>query len=101
MSGTKISGSVLTAFDVYVTIDGGGPMLVGTANAAPAGGSNYTGQILYQGLTDGVAHTYSFYSLARDGAGNVESAPATGDVTQTWMFASAPLTATGIDVQNG
>ncbi len=49
MSGTKINGSVLTAFDVYVTVDGGGPMLVGTANAAPAGGSNYTGQILYQG----------------------------------------------------
>ncbi len=48
-----------------------------------------------------MAHTYSFYSRARDGAGNVELAPAAGDVTQTWMFASAPLTATGIDVQNG
>jgi hypothetical protein len=101
MTGTKISGTPLTAFDVYVSIDGSAPLLVGTASSLALGGGNYSSQIQFQGPLDSTSHTYRFFSRGRDSAGNVEPAPASGDIQVTYSFASAPLTATAIDVQNG
>jgi ELWxxDGT repeat protein len=101
MTGTKPSGTPITAFDVYVVIDGGEPILVGAASSVATGGGNFSGMILFQGILDGVSHTYRFYSRGRDGSGNVEVAPVSGDVSATYSFASAGLTATAIDVQNG
>jgi hypothetical protein len=101
MTGTKISGTPLTAFDVYVSIDGSAPLLVGTASSLALGGGNYSSQIQFQGPLDSTSHTYRFFSRGRDSAGNVEPAPASGDILVTYSFASAPLTATAIDVQNG
>jgi ELWxxDGT repeat protein len=101
MTGAKVSGAALTVFDVYVSIDGNTPVLVGSANGVSLGSGNYSGQILFQGALDGVSHTYRFYSRGRDGAGNVEAAPVSGDVSVTHSFAAAGLTATAIDVQNG
>ena len=101
MTGTKISGTPLTVFDVYVSIDGNTPLLAGTTSSLALGGGNYSGEILIQGPLDSTSHTYRFFSRGRDSAGNVEPAPASGDVSVTYSFASAPLTATAIDVQNG
>jgi hypothetical protein len=101
MTGTKLSGTPLTAFDVYVSIDGSAPISIGTTSSVAQGGGNYSGEILFQGILDGVTHTYRFYSQGRDTAGNVEAAPIGGDVSVTMSFASAALTATAIDVQNG
>ncbi|MFO0999029.1 MAG: hypothetical protein U0936_01720 [Planctomycetaceae bacterium] len=102
MSGTKLSGSAMTVFDVYVAIDGNAPMLIGSAAAVATGGGSFTGQMLFQGLPDGTSHTYRFFSVARDGSGNIEAMPAaTSDISVTVAFSAAGLTATGIDVQNG
>jgi hypothetical protein len=102
ISGTKLSGSAMTVFDVYVAIDGNAPMLIGSAAAVATGGGSFTGQTLFQGLPDGSSHTYRFFSVARDASGNVEAMPAaTSDVSVTVSFAASGLTATGIDVQNG
>jgi ELWxxDGT repeat protein len=101
MTGNKPTGTPITAFDVYVVIDGGEPILVGAASSVATGGGNYSGVILFQGILDGVSRTYRFYSRGRDGSGNVEAAPVSGDVSATYSFASAGLTATAIDVQNG
>jgi ELWxxDGT repeat protein len=101
MTGNKPSGTPITAFDVYVVIDSGEPILVGAASSVATGGGNYSGEILFQGILDGVSRTYRFFSRGRDGSGNVEAAPVSGDVSSTYSFASAGLTATAIDVQNG
>jgi hypothetical protein len=101
ITGNKPSGTPITAFDVYVVIDGGEPILVGAASSAATGGGNYSGVILFQGILDGVSRTYRFFSRGRDGSGNVEAAPVSGDVSATYSFAAAGLTATAIDVQNG
>ncbi len=101
MTGTKASGSALTQFDVYVSIDSSAAILIGSANGTSLGGGNYSGSIVFQGILDGMSHNYRFYSRARDGAGNVEAAPVSGDVSVMSSFATSALTATAIDVQNG
>ena len=35
----------------------------------------------YQGLTDGAQHTYAFYSIGIDSAGNTQSAPSTPNLS--------------------
>ncbi|MFO1000538.1 MAG: LamG-like jellyroll fold domain-containing protein [Planctomycetaceae bacterium] len=101
MTGTKVGGTALTAFDAYVSIDSNTPVLIGSASGVSLGSGNYSSQILFQGTLDGASHTYRFFSVGRDGSGNVETAPVSGDVSVTYSFASAGLTATAIDVQNG
>ncbi len=102
MTGTKASGSALTQFDVYVSIDGSAAVLIGSTSGGVANGSGvYSGAIAFQGLADGNSHTYRFYSRGRDGAGNVEAAPADVDLTVTISFSAVPFSAVGIDVQNG
>ncbi len=57
------------------------------AYAIPAGSADSTGTvhstILYQGPTDGASHTYAFYSVGLDAAGNLQGAPAIPNVTFT------------------
>lgn len=101
LTGAKPSGSPLTSFDVYVRIDGGEAILVGTSSGVAQGGGNFQGQMQFQALLDGISHTYQFYSRGRDGAGNVEAAPSEADLSSTYSFAVAGITATAIDVQNG
>ena len=101
MTGTKASGSALTQFDVYVSVDSSAAVLIGTASGGVATGGVYSASIAFQGLLDGSSHTYRFYSIGRDGAGNVEAAPASGDLEVTVSFSDQPFSATGIDVQNG
>ena len=101
ISGNKQSGAKLSEFDVYVMLDGAAATLIGTCTATSSGVGQFLGSMSWQGKLDGVSHTYSFYSRARDLSGNVEAAPVGSDVSLTATFAAASLTATGIDVQKG
>jgi len=102
MTGIKVSGSALTQFDVFVSIDSSGPILIGSAGGGVANASGvYSGSIVFQGLADGIGHTYRFYSRGRDGSGNVEAAPTVHDFSVTRSFSAVPFSAVGIDVQNG
>lgn len=96
-SGTDPGGGQLARFDIYVSLDGGTPTLVGSANSI----SN-SGTLTYQGLADGLEHTYRFTSRGVDSFANMEDAHTTADVTVTQTI-SAPviLQATAIDVQLG
>ena len=89
--------------DVYVAIDGGVSELVATVTASsPNAQGIYSGSASYQGRADGLAHTYRFFSIGRDSAGNIESAPTgNSDVFATYTFAASALKPTGIDVQLG
>ncbi|MCA9050585.1 MAG: hypothetical protein KDA89_17730, partial [Planctomycetaceae bacterium] len=107
ISGTDEGNSGLDQFRIYVSIDGASPEEI-PASALTAGtpvDGTYAQTVVYQGLRDGVAHTYRFYSVGIDGAGNVEAIPsaATADVqlAETFAAASGGLEANGIDVQNG
>ncbi len=75
------NGSGLASFTIYVSIDGGAfqPWLTDTTLTE----AQYAGQ-------DG--HTYAFYSIARDHAGNVEAASAQPDAT-TLVDAAAATSA--------
>ena len=64
------AASGIANFDVYVSADGGPYALWQTATTETS--ADYSGT---------VGHTYSFYSRARDNAGNVETAPAQADAS--------------------
>jgi hypothetical protein len=105
ITGNDPGGSVLTYFEVFVSVDSGAYQMV-NGEAIPAGPPDSSGNvhatIPYQGLTDGNQHTYSFYSIGFDGAGNVQSAPSTPNLTLTETFNQpSALGVTGIVVENG
>jgi hypothetical protein len=66
----NVGGSGIAAYDIFVAVDGG-PFTLWL---------NDTTQLsaLYDGT---IGHTYAFYSVATDNAGNVEAAPATADAS--------------------
>src|SRR5208282_5268489 len=84
LTGSDPGGAALTYFEVFVSVDGGAFQEVGPY-AIPAGAAdskgNYHSTMIYQGLTDGQSHTYSFYSIGLDSAGNLQSAPSSPNVT--------------------
>ncbi len=57
--------------------------------------------MVYQGLADGLSHTYRFSTRGADTAGNLEPLPVVADLIQTHTFASPGVVATSIDVQQG
>ena len=78
LTGNDPGGGLITYFEVFVSIDGGAYQEVGpyAIPAGPADSSgNYHSTVTYQGLTDGQAHSYAFYSIGLDSAGNMQSAP--------------------------
>ncbi len=91
LTGSDPGGAALVDFEVFVSIDGGSYQEVGPY-AIPAGFADshgtYHSTIAYQGLTDGQSHTYSFYSIGLDSAGNLQGAPKSPNVT----FASQDFT---------
>jgi hypothetical protein len=106
LTGSDPAGSLLTYFEVFASIDGGAYQEVGPY-AIPAGAAdgsgNYHSTIIYQGLTDGLPHSYAFYSIGFDAAGNIQSAPATPNVSFTSQVFAAPgqLQVTGFTVEHG
>ncbi len=104
LQAVEIGGSLVSEFRVYVEVDGVPaitPFAIVSA-AAPDSGGLVRATVNYQAIADGAFHDYRFYTVTVDSRGNVESAPATGDVTVSKMFSEpANLAVTSLDVQNG
>jgi hypothetical protein len=86
LTGSDPGGGLLTYFEVFVSIDHGAYQEVGPyaiPAGAPDSGGNFHSTLPYQGLTDGALHSYSFYSVGLDSAGNMQSAPTSPNVTFT------------------
>ena len=74
--GTDTGGSGVASFQVMVSVDGAAATFVGTvAGGTPVAGV-YSGSITYQAIADGASHSYRFYTIGADGAGNQETPPA-------------------------
>jgi hypothetical protein len=107
LTGNDPGGALVTEFEVFVSIDGGAYTEVGPY-AIPAGAAdtkgNYHSTMIYQGLTDGTMHTYSFYSVGLDSAGNLQEAPSSPNVTfkETFAALTSPrqLQVTGFTVEH-
>ena len=107
LTGEDPGGAVLTYFEVFVSVDQGAYEEVGPY-AIPAGGAdskgNYHSTVIYQGLTDGMTHTYSFYSIGLDAAGNLQGAPSSPNVKFQEQFgalsSSSGLQVTGFTVEH-
>lgn len=80
--GSDTGGSGIANYDVYVS-ENGGPFTA-LLSATPLTGTMFTGSL---------GKTYTFYSQARDLAGNLEPAPAAADATTTVGDTDAFLTA--------
>lgn len=98
-------GSALAWFELYVEVDGSEPQLVQrVAAGAPDAQCIYRGSGVYQAIADGAAHTYRFYTIGIDAAGNREEPPAASDedILVTALFAVPDqLEMTDFDVQRG
>ncbi len=106
LTGSDPGGAVVTYFDVFVSIDSAPYTLA--AAPIPAGPADSAGKvnatIPYQGLTDGAQHTYAFYSIGLDSAGNKQAAPAGPGLSFTETFANATpaqLKTTSLVVEDG
>ncbi len=108
LTGNDPGGAALSYFAVFVSIDGGTYQEVGPY-AIPAGEADSNGNdhstIAYQGLTDGQSHSYAFYSIGLDAAGNLQAAPKSPNVTfAKQLFAPAQpqqLQVTSFSVEHG
>ncbi len=107
LQGSDVGGSTVNRFRVFVKIDDGTAVEIPQTNvdAGTANGSGvHAATTTYQGLRDGVSHTYTFFTRGIDSKGNLEAAPtdANADIRQTHTFATpVALAATDIEVQNG
>ncbi len=106
LTGKDPGGGAATYFEVLVSIDSGAFKLA--AAPIPAGPPDASGNvhatIPYQGLTDGIQHTYAFYCIGLDTAGNMQSAPGAPNLILGETFASAvpsQLKTTSFVVENG
>ncbi len=81
------TGAGIATYTIYVS-ENGGPYTIWLANTAST-------TAIYDGRPSA---TYAFYSIARDGAGNVEAAPASADASTTTP-AVPPVQLTGLASQ--
>ena len=75
------NGSGVASYDVYVIDNGGTPTLWQSAATATSA--------IFAGAQD--AHTYGFYSIATDNAGNVQAAPSKPQATTQFFYVSAAV----------
>ncbi len=106
LTGSDPGGGVVTYFEVFASVDSGAYQLA--APPIPAGPADSSGNVHattpYQGLTDGANHTYAFYSIGFDSAGNTQSAPTSPNLALPETFASATpsqLQVSSLVVENG
>jgi hypothetical protein len=105
VTGSDTGGSGLVYVEIFVQVDSNAVQQVGSA--VPTGVPDSNGQdhvtAIYQGLTDGQSHTYAFYSIGIDGAGNVQSTPTHPDMTFWNQVFAQPgqLQVTGFTVEHG
>ena len=102
--GLDVGGSGLAEFDVWVSVDSGAPQHVASVHAGTVDASgNWHGTATYSAIADGVVHTYRFFTVGTDQAGNVEPVPSASDDVEVAVSFAAPidLEATELDVQRG
>ena len=89
MTGADDGGKAgVASFDLFVSSDGGPFVLDKSGIPAQAGtGSVFTGSTTFTGVP---GHSYSFYSLATDSAGKVESVAGTAQETVTILKQPTP-----------
>jgi hypothetical protein len=103
LTGADVGLAGLASLSLWVEIDGGVPSLVQTYTFSPGAGTGDTVVHTYQAIADGTEHTYRFFTIGTDRAGNTELAPAApGDVVVSAAFAAPPtLAVAGFSVQRG
>lgn len=74
MSGQDVgSNGGVASFTLYVSVDGAAPQRLAILPGGAADDHGvYRAQYSYQPLTDGLPHTYRFYTVGKDGRGNTE-----------------------------
>ncbi|MEM9586567.1 MAG: SdrD B-like domain-containing protein [Planctomycetota bacterium] len=86
LSGSDTGGSGLAGIELFVSVDGLEPRPVGRVGAA-VGSDTSNGQVRVPAIQDGQTHTYRFFSVGTDNAGNVEMQPGgDGDVSVMVAF---------------
>ena len=103
LTGTAPGGKPLTYFEVFVAIDTQAPVPIGAAVPAGSPGANdvYHATITYQGLTDGVSHSYTFTSLGTDAGGLVQTTSVAPLTFTNQSFTASSLQVAGLTVENG
>ncbi|MEZ6127917.1 MAG: dockerin type I domain-containing protein [Planctomycetaceae bacterium] len=95
----------VTQFDVYMSVDGGTPLFIGSDGPVLPDGAGVfrDAGIVVPWLLDGQPHSYAFYSRGHDKSDNIEDSPVTPDysLTNITFLAVPPLTPVGIDVNSG
>ena len=102
MQGSDIgSNGRVDTFALSVSIDGAPAKRVAVVSGGAAGADGtYSAQASFRALADGATHSYRFYSIGKDGAGNAERSPASpADIIVTGSF--TPDQVTGFDVEKG
>ena len=89
-SGTSPGGSGIETFDLAVQVDGGPIQQIGTLPGGTPVAGVYSGQTKYQGLTDGLSHTYAFSIQGINGNGVAETMHSAPSVTDTFAVPAAP-----------
>ena len=100
-SGADTGGSGMQVFELYVAIDGGDAQKVAAIDAGPAGADGvHQGSAAFQAIADGHEHTYPFFTVGIDRAGNVEVPIGTFEVTAAFA-APEQLEIVSFVVQHG
>ena len=90
-SGTP-SGSIALV-SIYVQIDQETPVLIAQPSGGSANGNGvYSGTLTYNALGDGLAHTYSFFSVGVDDQQKKQYAPAAGPAAPDVTFSNISFT---------
>jgi hypothetical protein len=79
-SGTDSGGSGLATVQIWGQVDNGTWTQLGQYPAGTPIGGTCSGTMTYAAIVDGQSHSYSFYSVGKDGAQNAEIAPSSPDV---------------------
>ena len=99
-SATAPGGSGVASVTLSVQVDGGPLQTIGQfPGGAPIAGV-HSGQVSYQGLTDGNSHTYTFSIQGTNGNGIQNAVQAIAPITQTFAPPAAPQV-TAFTVEKG
>ncbi len=87
-AGTAAAGNVLDHVDVYASVDGSSPLMIGRSTTG-------SGTILYIAIADGQAHHYGFFAIGVDKRGNAAAMPAGPGYDQN--ITAAPFAAPAVN----
>jgi hypothetical protein len=97
---TGTPAGTIALVNFYVVINNEAPQEIGQSpGGTPNAQGVYSGTLLYNGLADGQAHTYSFYSIGVDDEGKTQAVPASDNVTFSDSTFNAPLAVSSFDIE--